>query len=125
MFKSYNSNKEYTEDEDIINIDNKIANFKIIDKSNDYDYNSIKEFLFCFRQNNDLMLRLIECVDNKQCEILVPFLCHFFYENFYMESTEQEEILYIIYLLLEKEIDSLYTPSVSTFRPKLCFKIFG
>ena len=115
MFKSYNSNKEYTEDEDIINIDNKIANFKIIDKSNDYDYNSVKEFLFCFRQNNDLMLRLIECVDNKQCEILVPFLCHFFYENFYMESTEQEEILYIIYLLLEKEIDSLYTPSVSTF----------
>ena len=24
------------------------------------------------------MLRLIECIDNKQCEILVPFLCHFF-----------------------------------------------
>ena len=115
MFKSYNSNKEYTEDEDIINIDDKIANFKIIDKSNDFEHNSIKEFLFCFRQNNDLMLRLIECVDNKQCEILVPFLCHFFYENFYMESTEQEEILYIIYLLLEKEIDSLYTPAVSTF----------
>ena len=61
------------------------------------------------------MLRLIEFANNDQCEILVPFLCHFFYENFYRESTEQEEILYIIYLLLEKEIDSLYTPSVSTF----------
>ena len=32
-----------------------------------------------------------------------------------MESTEQEEMLYIIYLLLDKEIDSLYRPSVSTF----------
>ena len=114
-FKSYNSNKEYTEDEDIRNIIDKISNFKIIDKSQDFEQNSVKAFLFCFRQNNDLMLRLIECVDNKQCDILVPFLCHFFYENFYMESTEQEEILYIIYLLLEKEIDSLFTPSVSTF----------
>jgi hypothetical protein len=81
-------------------------------------YESVKKFLFYFRQNNDLMLRLLECIDNKQYEILVPFLCHFFYENFYMESTEQEEILYIIYLLLEKEIDSLYTPSVSTFLDK-------
>ena len=116
MFKSYNSNdNEYTEDEDIKKMDEIISNFNIIDISNKPDHNSIKEFLFCFRKNNGLMLRLIECADNKQCEILVPFLCHFFYENFYMESTEQEEILYIIYLLLEKEIDSLYTPSVSTF----------
>ena len=115
MFKSYNSNNENTTDEDIINIEDKISNFKIIDKSIEFEENYVKKFLFCFRENNNLMLRLIECADNNQCEILVPFLCHFFYENFYMESTEQEEILYIIYLLLEKEIDSLYTPSVSTF----------
>ena len=114
-FKSYNSNKEYIEDMDIKNIIDLISNFKIIDKSEEFENNSVKAFLFTFRQNNDLMLRLIECADSQQCEILVPFLCHFFYENFYMESTEQEEILYIIYLLLEKEIDSLFTPSVSTF----------
>ena len=115
MFKSYNSNK-ITQDEDIINLVDKISHYKIINKSKEFEKNSVKAFLFCFRENNDYMLRLIECVDSsKQCEILVPFLCHFFYENFYMESYEQEEILYIIYLLLEKEIDSLYTPSVSTF----------
>ena len=114
-FKSYNSNKEYKEDEDIKNIMDRISNFKIIDKSEEFENNSVKAFLFTFRQNNDLMLRLIECADSQQYEKLVPFLCHFFYENFYMESTEQEEILYIIYLLLEKEIDSLFTPSVSTF----------
>ena len=115
MFKSYNSNRDNIKDKDLIKIDNKISKFNITDISSEYEYNSLKEFLFCFRKNNELMLRLIECIDNKQCEILVPFLCHFFYENFFMESTEQEEILYIIYLLLEKEIDSLYTPSVSTF----------
>jgi hypothetical protein len=32
-----------------------------------------------------------------------------------MESTEQEEIVYIIYLLLEKEIDNLFTPAVNSF----------
>ena len=32
-----------------------------------------------------------------------------------MENSEQEEMLYIIYLLLEKEIDSLLAPSVSSF----------
>ena len=76
---------------------------------------AILPFLFIFRENNHLMLKLIENIDSKQIDILVPFLCHFFYENFYMESTEQEEIIYIIYLLLEKEIDQLITPSEQTF----------
>ena len=76
---------------------------------------AIPAFLFIFRENNHLMLKLIENIDNKLYDILVPFLCHFFYENFYMESTEQEEIIYIIYLLLEKEIDQLLTPSEQTF----------
>ena len=76
---------------------------------------AIPEFLFLFRENNHLMLKLIENIDSKQMDILIPFLCHFFYENFYMESTEQEEIIYIIYLLLEKEIDQLLTPSEQTF----------
>ena len=75
----------------------------------------IPNFLFIFRENNDLMLKLIDTIDNKKMDVLVPFLCHFFYENFYMESTEQEEIIYIIYLLLEKEIDQLSTPSELTF----------
>ena len=115
MFKSYNSNDDSIQNEENNYIDEKISKIKVIDEISNYTTKSIQEFLFCFRQNNDLMLRIIECADTEQCEILVPFLCHFFYENFYMESTEQEEILYIIYLLLEKEIDMLYTPSVSTF----------
>ena len=85
---------------------------------------TIRDFLFKFREDNTLMMRLIECLDTDQFEIIVPFLCHFFYENFYIENNEQEEILYIIYLLLEKEIDSLYTPSVSTFLDKSFVSMF-
>ena len=133
MFKTYNSSSKYSIDKDTYKINEQINKINVrdvlkelIDASKESFDDSkgllderrcliIKDFLFEFRKNNDLMMRLIECANNEQCEILVPFLCHFFYENFYMESTEQEEMLYIIYLLLEKEIDSLYTPSVSTF----------
>ena len=85
---------------------------------------TIRDFFFMFREDNTLMMRLIECLDTDQFDIIVPFLCHFFYENFYIENNEQEEILYIIYLLLEKEIDSLYTPSVSTFLDKSFVSMF-
>ena len=118
MFKSFNNkSEEFIMDNAIYNMNQKISRMKIYDASKKFEYtsNAMKDFLFAFRTNNNLMLRLIECANEDQYEDLVSFLCHFFYENFYMESTEQEEMLYIIYLLLEKEIDSLYTPSVSTF----------
>ena len=76
---------------------------------------SIQDFLFYFRENNEYMLKLITNLSKEKRKTIIPFLCHFFYENFFMESPEQEEILYIIYLLLEKEIDSLYSPSVLSF----------
>ena len=113
MFQSFNSTDDYT----IQDISKKVSKIQILDAFKELEKysNDLKNFLFAFRTKNELMLRLIECANKDQYEILVPFLCHFFYENFYTESSEQEEILYIIYLLLEKEIDSLYTPSVSTF----------
>ena len=113
MFQSFNSTNDYI----IQDISKKVSKIKILDAYKELEQysNDLKNFLFSFRTNNELMLGLIECANKDQYEILVPFLCHFFYENFYTESNEQEEILYIIYLLLEKEIDSLYTPSVSTF----------
>jgi hypothetical protein len=76
---------------------------------------SIQDFLFYFRENNEYMLNLINCLNKDKRKVIIPFLCHFFYENFFMETPEQEEILYIIYLLLEKEIDNLNSPSVLSF----------
>ena len=76
---------------------------------------SIKDFLFYFRENNQYMLKLIQFLNKEKRKLLIPFLCHFFYENFFMENPEQEEILYIIYLLLEKEVDELLSPSLFSF----------
>jgi hypothetical protein len=75
----------------------------------------LKNFIFYFRENNEEMIKLISFLNEEEKAIFVPFLCHFFYENFFMESTEQEEIFYIIYLLLEKEIDNLCGPLVDSF----------
>ena len=76
---------------------------------------AIPTFLFMFRENNHLMLKLIDKIDSRKADILVPFLCHFFYENFYTESMEQEEIIYLVYLLLEKEIYKLIIPCEQSF----------
>ena len=93
-----------------------LPSIKMLDGSNNLTYyEEIEKFLFTFRSNNYLMLNLIDSLKPDQWEIVAPFLCHFFYENFYSESTEQEEILYIIYLLLEKEVDTLNTPSLYSF----------
>ena len=75
----------------------------------------IQNFLFYFRENNEYMLKFINCLDKNTKKEVIPFLCHFFYENFFIETQEHEEILYIIYLLLEKEIDNLYSPSILSF----------
>ena len=107
MFSSVKSKK--TQGEDIL------QKVNIKEDLSDLPTDLIKDFFFLFREDNRLMYNLIENCDEKNAEILVPFLCHFFYENFFMESTEQEEMLYIIYLLLEKEINSLCTPSPISF----------
>ena len=107
MFSAVKSKE--TIDEDIL------QKINIKEDLSDLPTDLIKDFFFLFREDNKLMYNLIEKCDDKDAEILVPFLCHFFYENFFMESTEQEEMLYIIYLLLEKEINSLCTPSPITF----------
>ena len=76
---------------------------------------SFKDFLFYFRKNNDSMLEILRDIRYEQRQELIIFLCHYFYENFFNESTQQEEILYIIYLLFEEEIDKLNSPSILSF----------
>ena len=75
----------------------------------------LKDFFFYFREHNEEMLKLISLLNQEQKEKIIPFLCHFFYENFFMESIEQEEIFYLIYLLLEKEIDNMCAPLSESF----------
>ena len=89
--------------------------FQVSDGVSGLPTDSIPTFLFMFRENNHLMLKLIDNIDSRKIDILVPFLCHFFYENFYTESMEQEEIIYLVYLLLEKEIYKLIIPCDQSF----------
>ena len=89
--------------------------YEVTDGISGLPTDAIQTFLFMFRENNELMLKLIENIDSKKIEILVPFLCHFFYENFYTENMEQNEIIYLVYLLLEKEIDKLIIQSEKEF----------
>ena len=98
-----------------LNFYNSGTNIEVSDGVSGLPTDAIPTFLFMFRENNHLMLKLIENIDSKIIDILVPFLCHFFYENFYTESMEQEEIIYLVYLLLEKEIDKLIIPCEQSF----------
>ena len=66
----------------------------------------LEEFLFCFRNDNKLILSLIEnCPkDKSQYESLSRFLVHNFYENILNSTFVQEEMLVLLYLLLEELI---------------------
>lgn len=79
-------------------------------------FDPVNKFLFQFRNNEKLIIKLIERVTkSEEIDDLVNLLCHFFYENILTQNSEQEEILHICYLLLEKEIENLNTPSVASF----------
>ena len=109
IFLSWVKNKEK-------DISNYLPSIEVKKDLSDLCYDSsIQDFLFYFRENNEFMLNLIKNVSKEKRKIIVPFLCHFFYENFFMETQEQEEILYLIYLLLEKEIDGIFSPSPLSF----------
>lgn len=84
-------------------------------KTNLIYFPEVSKFLFTIRNNNSLMIKIIENIPKKQFPFLVSLICHFFYENIYSESTEQQELLYLIYLLFEKEISAMNSISYNSF----------
>ena len=73
-----------------------------------------------FRNNYKLLLTLVELLEkNKnfkdENDSLVELFTHHFYENHLIQNSEYDEILILIFLLLEKEIDNLISPSVTWF----------
>ena len=72
-------------------------------------FDPLLKLMFYFRNNNDLTLKLIEnCPkDNESFEILANFICNYFYVNIFSSTFLNENLLTLIYLLLEKEIDQL------------------
>ena len=72
-------------------------------------FDPLLKLMFYFRNNNDLTLKLIEnCPkDNESFEILANFICNYFYVNIFSSTFLNENLLTLIYHLLEKEIDQL------------------
>ena len=67
-------------------------------------YNNLYKFFFILRNDNNLMLKLIENFDKENYENISDFLVNFCYEDTINNSFIQEEMLILIYLLLEKYI---------------------
>jgi len=82
--------------------------------------NPIQNFLFRFRNNYQFQLELINLVekdvDKSEADLasLVDFICHFYYENLLIQNPEHDELLILCFLLLEKEVNNMTSPSVSS-----------
>ena len=64
-------------------------------------YQSLHDFLFLIRNNNNLMLKLINLCDKFVYEELSDFFVNFLYENVINSSFAQDELILMIYLLIE------------------------
>ena len=74
-------------------------------------YNDIFNFIFLLRNENNLMLKMIDNLDTEAYEDIGEFLVNFCYEDTINISFIQEDLLIIIYLLIEKCIMKTFPES--------------
>ncbi len=111
--------------ENVVNIDTGNYNLNYFELSETSEavlkevYDPIKKLLFLFRNDYQQILNLISIIDKnflgENMNTLVDLICHQFYENLLIQNPENEELLVLCYLLLEKEIDNMNSASVSSF----------
>ena len=65
-------------------------------------YDSVFNFMFLIRNDNKLMLKIIDKCENEGYEDISDFLVNFCYEDTINSSFIQEDLLLLIYLLTEK-----------------------
>ena len=95
----------------------------IIDKDLEHTildlYKPINNLLFLFRNNYDYIITLVSLIsendENEKISSLVELFCNQFYENILIPNPEQEELLLLIYKLLEKEISPMDCASIDDF----------
>ena len=64
-------------------------------------YNIIYDAIFLLRNSNDIMMNFIQNCPKRSYEQFVDFLVHFFYENTIDSTLNEEELIIIIYLIIE------------------------
>ena len=67
-------------------------------------YDDIYNFFFLIRNNNKLMIKLVDKCDIEDYENLCDFLINFCYEDTINSSFIQEELMLIIYLIFENNL---------------------
>ena len=110
----------------------KINNKQIIFEKN-VDYNNkikcITELLFIFRNNYDYIIKLSEIIElnnnNNENEYIfnsiIKLFCNQFYDNILIPNPEQEELLILVYKLIEKNISNMNNPFLDIFLIKETF----
>lgn len=79
----------------------------------------IKNLLFLFRNNYDYIITLVSLIseydEEDKISSLVELFCNQFYENILISNPEQEELLLLVYKLLEREIAPMNFASIDEF----------
>ena len=87
-------------------------------------YNDIYNFIFVLRNNNKMILKLIDNCDINDYPNLCDFLINFFYEDTINSSFIQEELMLIIYLIFEKKILEKLPAEMLTTSGEYSYDIF-
>ena len=70
-------------------------------------YDHLSNLMYYFHDNNEMTLKLIENCPKESYSQLANFICNYFYVNIFSSTFLNENLLTLIYLLLEKEIDKI------------------
>ena len=84
-----------------------VFEYNLIDDAKNYlksNYQPLNDFLFLLRNNNKYMLKIIENCSEATYEEFSDFIVHFCYEDTSKGSFDQDELLTLVYLLIEKLI---------------------
>lgn len=93
----------------------------IKDYLNNDIYQTLYDFFFLIRNNNDLLLKIIKLSDEHTNKELSDFIVNFFYENIINSSFIQEELMLLIYLLLD---DLFLKKSMDKFMNNNLYEIY-
>ena len=79
----------------------------------------IKNLMFILRNNYDYITKLVSLIEEtdefEKVDSLVELFCNQFYDNILIPNPEQEELLILIYKLLEEEITPMNSASIDEF----------
>ena len=70
-------------------------------------YEPMYKFMFGFRNDNALMLKLINKCEVDKYDDLARMICHFFYDDLFCGNQCADEFVLMLYLLIEQEMDKL------------------